>query len=186
MRILKRQTDEVGKVGRHPETDGGRFSGARRPRCHTETDSREQENGCKTEGDANAADDPGESMWIPQVQSTDEVVGVLLATQGQFPTIRRAQKTVEVMKTQFIDKVVDIPVGRERIQERNVEDITDAHVRQVTEETTKSVKISPRECYSAGSEDTTMYSALQGDCCVSLDTYVGSSEDPGACGAVCP
>ena len=72
------------------------------------------------------------------------------------------------------------------IQERNGEETIDVHAPQVRGEKSKTMMIVPGECYNAGSENTTIYSALQGDCCICLDTHVGRSEDQGACKTVCP
>ena len=59
-----------------------------------------------------------------------------------------------------------------------VTETIDAQASQVKEET--------NAVNDACSENTMIYSALQGDCSICFDTFVGRSEDQGACNAGCP
>ena len=74
------------------------------------------------------------------MQYIDQIVELPVAMQGQIPTIRTVQRTVEVPQVQFLDPAVDVPVvvqrhaPQERIRECIVEEIG-VLVQRVMEET---------------------------------------------------
>ena len=77
-------------------------------------------------------------------------VDVPVVRQGQIPTIRAVQKTVEVPQVQSLDRVLDAPVAmqrhasHERIQEHTVEE-DDVLVPHVMKKTIEDVKLVPQE-----------------------------------------
>ena len=95
---------------------------------HRFTDRRGDSLGARLGVHQQAREEIEVAKFTPEVLSTDEFVGMPVATQRQFPTIQRAQKTIEVTKAQIIDNVVDISVDQARIQECTVEEITEAPV----------------------------------------------------------
>ena len=77
-------------------------------------------------------------------------VDVPVMMEGQIPTIRAVQKTVQVPQVQFLDRVLDAPVAmqrhasHERIQERTVEE-DDVLIPHVMKKTIEDVKLVPQE-----------------------------------------
>ena len=56
-----------------------------------------------------------EIMETPKTQTqVDKTIDMLVVRQGQVPTIRPVQKTVEVPQVRFLDRAVDVPVVTQR------------------------------------------------------------------------